>query len=173
MPTLADIELDWAEIERLLDEAGGEITPEIAERMERYTLDEADKVDAYIHVIKDLRGRAKLAREQAGERLSKAEHLEDRAHWLIDRLREHMAMRGTRELKGHLLTARLQRNGGKPPVEVLVEANDLPYPLSVPLGRKANLKLLAEALDDPQHPYHNEATQYARLGERGESVRFY
>lgn len=173
MPTLTEIAHEWREIEALLDESAGVVTPEIEARMAAFNLAEADKVDGYIHTIQDLRDRAEIARRQAAELTARAKTFDGRAEWLEQRLADYMAAQGVRELRGQVRRAKWVKNGGKAPVELLVEADDLPYPLSVTLGRKANLKLIGEALDDPAHPYHKDAMHYARLLERGESLRFY
>lgn len=173
MTTLLDLDARWREIERLLDESEGEVTPEIEAAMAEWNLDEADKVDGYIYAIKDLEDRADLAKRQAADLYAKGKAIARRAAWLEARLAEHMAQRGVREVRGQTFRAQFQKNGGKAPLEVLVDPKLLPVFLQKYHEPEADKMLLATALDDPEHPYHVAAEKYARFGERGESLRFY
>lgn len=120
--TLAEIGTLFAEYEAMLFESGGEVTPESEAVLERLGALEGEKLDAYALRLRSLEEYAKQAERRAKAARFAAEHLKAR-------LREHMDLRGVRELRGPAYRAKLQRNGGTRRLRILVEnPADLPVP---------------------------------------------
>lgn len=171
---LAEIGELYHEIERALEESQGEVTPEIEALREQFNLAEADKVDAYLWMMKDLRGRAKLAREQAAELAAKARTMDARAEWLQRGLEQHMAEQGLKELRGYVRYAKYQGNGGAEPIKT--EREPEPDDVAMGLARAAyswDIDALRDALADEGHPLHSRAKAAAYVGARGVSLRVY
>ena len=172
MPRLDELTARWREIETLLEASDGEITPEIESALTYFNLDEADKVDGYVFVVRDLLDRAEAMRAHAAEVQGRARTLERQADWLQRRLEAHMLACGVRELRGHARRVQYQRVGGKPPVELTVPPAELPAAFRRE-SIDANKQALAEALGNPEHPLHALAQTCARFGDRGETLRLY
>lgn len=167
---LAEIDALADEIERLLDESAGEITPEIEAKRALFDLSQADKVDAYVHMIHDMRARARIAGEQAIELTAKRKRLEYRADWLQAGIEAHMAKMGLRAIKGYTHRAAYQMNGGEAPLAGpgILHPDLLPsqYQRVTIEPDKVKLRAALEA-GDPI------AEQFVSLGERGERLRLY
>ena len=73
-------------IDQLLDESGGEITPEVAALLEDYQASLADRVDGLVALIRDAQASATACRAVAEPILDRAKGLEARA----DRLKEYL-----------------------------------------------------------------------------------
>jgi hypothetical protein len=123
---LAEIEAGWETIDGLLAESGGEITPEVEERLATIELAERDKVDAYVFKIRALQGDEaslkKLEEEIAAKRGARKRLREH----LMARVDLYMKQREVTELQGNHYRFKYCKNGGKPPVEILAPLEDLP-----------------------------------------------
>jgi hypothetical protein len=165
----------WRQIEVELDANGGEVTEDMEARLSLFNLEERDKVDGYVHIIKDLRARAKLMREQAADLTARARTREANADWLENRLTFHMGERGLRRLEGNTHYAQWQKNGGVPPVELLDGIT--PDRVVSYFHKRRPVELdeaaIRAALSDENHDFHRLAKDYARLGDRGEHLRLY
>ncbi len=164
---LAELTDRWSEIERILDAAEGEITPEVEAALAHFDLHEKDKVDAYVFIVKDLRDRAKLGRAQAAELTNRARVRDARADWLQGLLADHMARRGLKRIEGQVRYAQWQKNGGKLPIELVMVEGGFPAHYQR-VTVEPDLDKIRVALEDG-----SEDGTYARFGERGESLRLY
>jgi hypothetical protein len=170
---LDEIARIWDEIERDLEESGGEETPEIAQKLAFFNFVEAEKIDAYGAVIKDLEYRAKATKEQAAELELKAKRLERHVEWLTRRLRDFAESRGLQEVKGRIFTAGWRKNGGAAPVEIHEVHKPADYS-ELPLVRTKhewNKEIIRDAILDEKHPCHHTATAIANIGERGATFK--
>jgi hypothetical protein len=169
MPTLYDLRAEFHSLENLLVEQGGEWTEETEKAFARLGELEAGKVDGYQHVIANLLAHADGCREEADRLMEKAQHSLNAVAGLKNRLKSYMEERGTTTLHGERWKAVLQRNGGKPPLTLLVQPHELPPELQrVTIGADTEkIRQLCE-LGDPAW----NGTPVARLEEPGTHLRF-
>ena len=161
------------EIDRDLEESGGEVTPEIEQKLAFFNFVEAEKVDAYGAMVKGFEARAKALKEQALEMELKAKRLESRAGWLTGRLRDFAEQRGLVAVKGRIFTAGWQKNGGVAPVLVNENASPdlLAYTTIVKTTHEWRKEEIRKALTDLTHPDHAVAKSIASIGERGSTFK--
>lgn len=171
--TLTEIEELWAKVEELLEQNGGEETEEVTALLDQFDLAQRDKVDGYCAVIDKLRDDEMAALARCEEYQRKADAAARNRQWLRQRLAWHMERMGIREIKGQLRKVKWVPNGGAAPVELLVQKEALPVALLKKGPVEANLTVIRKALEDENHPYHQLAVAYARIGERGEYLRVY
>lgn len=172
MSSLYTLTEELVKLDQLLIEAGGEVTEgsdgaSLEDWLKKYEWQVGEKVDAYGGLIKNWDADIKAI---AGE----AERLAARAAVIVNKIKRlkemaglAMKMRGIRKLEGTLFTIALQKNGGKPPLIMIVEdVAKLPEKF-VKVTKSADSEAIrtALALEDP------EAAKVARIGEVGESVR--
>lgn len=171
--TLDQLTATWREIEARLDETGGEITPDVDEKLAAFSLMEADKVDAYGAVITDLRGRAKATKEAQDDLARKRATLDSRADWLEGRVRQFAEARGVREVRGQVYRFGYRKHGGVAPLLMRDDADPAGLAGS-PLVKTTHAwdrTAVREAVEHAEHPAHAEAVVIASIGPRGESFR--
>lgn len=172
--TLQQIAGEFAALDQLLEEAEGEITPEIEAWLTEYSVAERDKVDAYIGYVKHLEAQAKAACGLAAELNAKAFTLEKRSALLTSRMAAHMESRGLEELRGTIWRFAFQRNGGKAPL-ILASEDPAAYPedcrTTVVTLNKSRIRERLEAGDDLFEVDGDVRELPAVLGERGRSLR--
>lgn len=125
-PTLYDLGAEWAKLETLMIEQGGEWTEEAEAAFAALGALERDRVDAYQHVIANLTAHATGCQDESQRLGEKASAALNAAKRLKDRLKEYMELRGVDALQGDRWRAVIQKNGGKPPLTVLIEPDQLP-----------------------------------------------
>ena len=124
--TLYDLGVEFARLETLLIEQAGEWTEETEAAFAALGEMEKDRVDAYQHVIANLSAYATACQDESKRLSEKAEAPLNGVKRLKSRMMEYMQARGVEELKGEKWRAVIQRNGGKPPLTVLMEPDQLP-----------------------------------------------
>lgn len=170
MPTLYDLTQELAAIHEALVANEGELTPELAERLERFDFAERDKIDAYYAVIEGLeaektrfQAEAQRLRTVAAAAAKSIVHMEERLH-------RHMRQAGKTELRGDFKTVKIVKNGGPAPLDVLVPEPSLPDEFVV---KTANRAMLRAALQQSEDGFVRwEGIPLATLGERGTSLRW-
>jgi hypothetical protein len=100
MTTLYSLALDGAEIEMLLLDSLGEITPEIEEKMDALLISGADKLEAAAAVVRQLQLSAQVAQEESDRLRQRAKEFEGQA----DKLKERMAIALDSSFKGKIKT---------------------------------------------------------------------
>lgn len=125
-PTLYEVGVEFARLETLLYEQGGEWTPEVEAAFTALGEMERDRVDAYQHVIANLTAHATGCQEEAKRLAEKADVALNAAKRLKERLKEYMEVRGVTALQGDRWLAVIQRNGGKPPLVLDLPVEQLP-----------------------------------------------
>jgi hypothetical protein len=166
MSTLLEIEQGWSAVWHEVGLAGGELTAETAASLDALNLEEKSKADGYVYQIKGLEGDAAKYKALADELLAKAKTAQGRADWLKQRVRDYMAFREITELRGETWRFALQK-AGKPPVEILVTAEELPREWTT-ITVKPNLETIRKVLTSGEaYP------PVARLGEASLSLRIY
>jgi len=120
-PTLFSLTADLIQLDELLTESGGELTPEVEAALTLLDAQLEEKTDHVAWYLRTCEARIMGYRaaeiELAGKRTTEQNK--------IDRLKQYvracMDARGTRKLEGQVYTFAIQQNGGKPPVRLLVE----------------------------------------------------
>ena len=129
--TLYNIADDLRALEAILVEAGGDVsTPEaeaaLAEWEAELSTNLAEKVDRYCSLISEIEVRA-AARTAEAERLRDLARTDDRAALALrERLRFVWQARNLGPLQTARFRVSLARNGGKAPVSITAEADELP-----------------------------------------------
>lgn len=162
--TLYDIDASLEELEALLVASGGEITPEMEEAYADLFAITREKLDAYAALIAEMEARAEVRTAEA-KRLSV---LAGRDHKAAARLRERMLwffqQHGLKKEETARFTITLARHGGKAPLVIEVAPEDLPQQY-----QRVNIAPDTEAIRRALEA--GQALPYARLGERGHSIR--
>ena len=121
------------------------------------------KLEQYAKVIRNLEADANAYKVEANRLNERRRVIENN----IERLKKHMfdSMKATgiNKVKGSVLNVSIQKNGGKLPVVLDCEVNELPDHL-VKVVESANLEEIRKALEDGE-------CEYAHFGERGETLR--
>lgn len=130
------------------------------------TLDEAieDKADGYACVMKNLESDIEGLKAEEKRIAEKRKGLESNVTKLKDNLFNTMKETGKTKFKTKLFSFNIAKNGGKIPVIVDVECDDLPDKLVI-VSEKPNLDELRKYIEETGD------VSYAHLGERGESLR--
>lgn len=126
MTTLYELGAEFAALEEVLVANGGELTPEVEAALTNLGEIQAEKVDAYRAVAASFAAYAAKVSDEMALLAAKKQAAEKAEANLKRRLLEYMTARGVTELKGTIWKAAIQKNGGKPPVTVLVEPTALP-----------------------------------------------
>lgn len=85
--TLYSLALEGIEIEMLLLDSLGEITPEIQEKMDALLLSGADKMEAAAAVVRQLQASAKIAEEESDRLRARSKEFEAQAEKLKERMK--------------------------------------------------------------------------------------
>ena len=170
MPTLLEISAERLAFLARLEECGDELDPETEKELDAWfaTLEatEQDKVDSYCALVREYELRA-VARQAEVERLQRRIEVdENTAKRLKDRLKLHMETTGTRKIETARYTVRLQANGGRPPLKITCQPEELP-----PQYRTA--KLVVEPNRDAIYiaVQHGEKINGVELLPRGNHLR--
>ena len=167
--TLFDISNDLMAFYDRIEALGGDVTaPEVEQAIdawfERLSHERDDKLDNYAALIRELDARAKARRNEAKRLNERAKRDEEHAAYLKQRLmlffQDHHLK--TVETRRYRLT--LQRSGGKTPVVLHAEPDDLPEAYQR-WKVSADLDAIREALEQ------GADLDFAALGERSSYVR--
>lgn len=161
--TLYDLTADYMQLQMMLEDP--EEDPEAIQAM-MDDLDEAieDKADGYAKVIKNMESSLDAIKKEQERLSTRKSTLESGIKRLKENLQTAMIATDKRKFKTDLFSFAIQKNGGKVPVILDVEVDQLPDDL-VKVERKPDLGAIAAYIEDT-----GDVT-YAHLGERGESLR--
>lgn len=172
MSSLYQITEQLVALDQLLEEIGGDVSEgtqgEALEKwIKEYEWQQREKIDAYGGMIASMKADMEAIQEEV-ERLNiRSRIINNRIERLKAMAKFAMEMRGIRKLEGVKFTISIQKNGGKPPLELLVEDPEkLPLEF-VKIVRQPDKDAIRAALEsnDPK------AEKIARIGMPGESVR--
>lgn len=161
--SLALLAEEKSTIERILEESGGEITPEIEEALNQLDLQTADKIDGYYAFIERCNSVGDLMNARAEELDKIATAHYTLAKRLKDGIQYAMSTMGVSEIKGNIKRAKLQPTKGR----LVVDEKLLPpeYMLQV-VSQVPDKERIREKLE------LFEEIPGAKI-EGGQSVRFY
>lgn len=167
--TMAKIEADKQALDALLEDVGGEVTPETEAAIEQWFRELEDrtteKVDGYGFTIRMALADAEKFTAAADELYAKARTAESRAKYAKARMAQHMTEQGLDRLAGNIYTFAFQKNGGVAPL-VLASENPDDFPedcrITTVTLNKERIRERLEAGDE---------SLPAAVGERGRSLR--
>lgn len=171
MTTLYDLGAEWARLESVLIESGGELTPEVEAAFAELGELEAGKIDAYQAVIANLTAYAAGCQREVEKYQEKGAVATNATRRLKDRLKDYMNQRGVTELKGDIWKAVVQRNGGKPPLVLDVPVEQLPSPF-VRYTPSADTEEMRKRAFADGRVIGSEGVQLAHIEAPGTHLRF-
>lgn len=167
MKSLLQISGEMESLAAGLEENGGELTPEVEAWLASLQSDTENKIDAYYNLIREFELRAEAAGKEAARfqviqkvRANAAEQLKARLLWFMQNHKLQKIQTAAR-------TVSLVNNGGVPPIELLVEVNELPMGLTInePHADMREIRKRLESGDE-------DVEKFARMKERGQHLRF-
>jgi chromosome segregation ATPase len=170
MSNLYELTAELVPLEQELRKEGGEITEDnmaLAERVTDLLGQVATKIDGYGKIYRNLEAEAEFIKQEEGRLRARRKTIESNIKRLEDAAKLSLEMRGIKSVRGQLFTVSVQRNGGVPPVELLVSLDKLPEKFKRQPPPVADLEAIREGLKagDPA------AETVAKLGEVGTSLR--
>jgi hypothetical protein len=159
----------FAALEAALLESGGEWNEQIESQFVELGKLETERVDAYAVVVRSFEAHATACRAEAATLATKAQVAENAAKRLKARLLDYLTARGLEELRGTIWKAKRTANGGKQPLTLLVDPDDLPpeYQLHSVTANTEMLRIQAD--DDGSIVFSGQPV--ARLEPRGFHLR--
>ena len=174
--SLYQVAEEFRALEAELIATAGEWTEEVEKRFAELGELEADRVDAYAALCRSQDAYQKALKDEENALREKRKTSENLVARLRSRLFDYMEERGTKELRGQIWRAAIQKNGGLRALTLLVEAQELPAEFQV-ITVEANTTKLRDmadiAVDDREAvTLAVDGKEVARLEPRGSSVRF-
>lgn len=122
------------------------------------------KMENCCKVIKNLEADIEALKAEAKRLTDKRRRLETNIESLKSRMFDSMKVTGKTKIKGSVFTLAIQKNGGKAPVVLDVDVEELPDEL-VRVKEEADIEAIRDYLEN------NPECKYAHIGDRGESLR--
>ena len=152
--------LDIAETEELPEDA-------LKDTFESLNLEFEDKAENTAIVIKELEATVSKLKKEVERLNNHISSIENNINRLKLGLETAMRTAGKTKFKTFLFSFNIQKNGGKLPVIVDSDVEDLPEEL-VSISKKPNLAAIEKRLKEEPN---TDICLYAHFGERGESLR--
>lgn len=166
--TLFSISDDLQRLNDLLDEVGDDAQQQelIAQWFETLGEERDRKLDGYAALISEMQTRAEVRKAEARRLMELAASDENRARLLKNRLKYFFETHNLKTVETPRYKLQLQRNGGKAPLilDDSIPVTQLPERFQK-VSIDADTTAIRAALDA------GESLEWARLGERGESMR--
>jgi hypothetical protein len=167
--TLYTIREDLDALHDLLYEAGGDVSEADAEAAVDAWLRETDtamreKLDAYAALMREIESRAVARKEEVRRLAALAKSDDAAAERLKARLLWFFQDQGLERLETERFRFTVARNGGKAPVQVYCDPEELPEPYRV-VSVRPDLEAIRARLEA------GETLEFAALGERGVNLR--
>lgn len=173
MSSLYQLTNDIAALELLLEQTGGDVS----EGTEGQTLEKwaqeyewklSAKVDSYGELHRNLEALGGALDEEIKRLRARKTAIDNRAQRLLDLAKFSMEKLGLRKLEGTKFTIAIQKAGGKDPMEVLVDAGQLPEAYrKTTILIEADKEKLRTGLEQKDPALEGKA----KLGQRGDYVR--
>ena len=173
MSSLYALTEELVALDKLLAELGGDVSEgtqgqTLEKWAEEFDWKMKEKVDAYGGLYQSLKADVDAITDEIKRLNDRAMVLENRGARLKALAKYSMDRLQVRKLEGVRFTIAIQKNGGKDPVEVLVQPEDLPDPYR---REKIVISPDADAIRAGLEKKDPLLEGKARMGERGESVR--
>lgn len=166
MSSLRQISDEYLELNNMIldDEIEEENINQIIDILEAKSGEFEIKAENYAKILGNLQDDINNSKTEEKRLLERRKILENRYKYLNDILFNSMKLTGKTDFSSGNYKFKICKNGGKLPIELQVDINDLPDDLVI-VTRKANNDAIRKYIQDT-----GDIT-YARLGERGESLR--
>jgi hypothetical protein len=162
---------DLVALESLLHEVGGDVTDEEAAaaidewlRENHQALDR--KLDGYGYLVKKLTSESTFAEEESRRLAARAKARKNAATRMKERLKIFMEIHGQKKLSTDRYDFAIQADGGKAPLEVLIEPEKLPK-----WAQRVTVSADTDAIRQKLESGYAPAMKIARLGGRGTHLR--
>jgi len=171
MKTLFEITEDLLAIDRLIDEQGEELTPEVEQAIAAWFAEVesnmADKLGSYCQYVRKLETESAVAKAEAEQFAKKAKNRQGQAAWLKDRVKEFLKSRDIKKVETSAgYTVSVRGNGGMLPMEIDQDTD----PMMIP----AEFQKVTIEIDTNLVREHLEAggvLPFARLKPRGDNLQ--
>lgn len=172
MSSLYELTQDLVALDKLLEETGGDVSEgsggaTLEQWLKTYEWQLGEKIDAYGRLAKNWEADVVAIKEEAGRLAARAAVVSNKIRRLKEMAKFAMETRGVRKLEGTMFTIAIQKNGGKPPMVMIVEdIAKIPdkFVKRTPSVDGEALRAALEAKDP-------DAEKVARIDKPGESVR--
>lgn len=166
MSSLREISSNYLELSNMLldDETEQELIQAIVGTLEAVNGEFELKAENYAKILANLDDDIQNSKKEEKRLSTRRKILENRYNWLKDILYTSMKSTGKTDFSSGNYRFKIRKNGGKLPIELMVDVSDLPDDL-VTITRKPNndaIRFYIQTTGD---------VTYARFGERGESLR--
>lgn len=163
------------QIEDMLEASEGEITPEIEAMLDAELKTEEEishKLDSYAYLMAGIGKEVELLNERMKALKAKRDGKQRTIDAMKERLRIFLTGRGIRKIEGDYFTIALQRNGGVRPliIEDGTKAEGVPSQFQC-ITTTIDTSAVRAFLEGQGEDGNDQALGWAKLGERGESVR--
>lgn len=143
--------------------------PEVDEQTVKDTMEAIwgeieDKADGYAKIIISMKADVEVLKNEEERLFSRRKRLEDRSKWLKENLMANMQAIGKEKFKTALFSFSIQKNGGKEPLVIDGNLQDIPGKFLIPQDPVINNDAVRELLAEKQ-------VDWAHLEPRGESLR--
>lgn len=159
---------EFLALEAALIESGGEITPAMEAAFAILEPMETDKIRGYVSVILRMEATAAGVKHELDRLKRFHDTMKNGAKGLKDRLKNHMELTGKTEYETTLGRVKVMNAGGKPPVILLVQPEDLPDRF-----KKVTVEPNKTALLEALQLGDGDAVQVAEIGDRGTYLRIF
>lgn len=136
----------------------------IFDTLEGVDMEFEDKADNYAKLIKGLLTDAESLKKEEERLYCRRKSLESRASWLKSKLEENMRFIGKTKFKTALFSFNIQKNGGKQPLEITDNLQDIPMKFLIQQQPVPDKEKIREYLSDHE-------VEWASLKPYGESLR--
>lgn len=169
--TLYDISSDLMALRELLDESGGELTPETEPIFDQFfaelTAAQGEKLDGYIGLIRQFEMESATAKAESEQWGKKAQAKWQAVARLKDRLKMFLELTGQQKVQTERgRTVAIQANGGNVPVRLafVIDLDTVPDRF-----KKVKVEIDTDAVREALQA--GEVLDFASLGERGTHLR--
>ena len=166
MGNLRQISEEYLELSNMLldDDIDDDLIQAIIDTLEAKSGEFELKAENYAKILGNLEDDIESSKKEEKRLSSRRKILENRYKWLKDILFNGMKITGKTDFSSGNYKFKICKNGGKLPIELKVDVNELPNEL-VTISKKANNDAIREYIEKT-----GDVT-YATFGERGESLR--
>lgn len=123
-----------------------------------------DKADNYAKIIKILTGDAAVIKQEEERLYARRKAYENNVRRLKDTLQENLEFIGKTKFKTALFSFNIQANGGKQPLTITENVDEIPGKFLIPQPPVPNNEAIRELLADKE-------VEWAHLEPRGKSLR--
>lgn len=166
MSSLRQISGNYLELANMLndDEVDDDLIQALLDTLEATSGEFETKAENYAKILANLDDDIQNSKKEEKRLSDRRKILENRYKWLKDTLFNSMKITGKTDFSSGNYKFKICKNGGKLPVELKVDINELPDNL-ITITKKVNNDAIREYIETT-----GDCT-YAILGERGENLR--